>query len=77
MTKNDIPAKAVTSGASVANAKAIGDGNAQAAILQNDVAYYAYNGLYMFEGQAIKNIRGVAALYPETVQFIVRAILLG
>ncbi|HIH73047.1 MAG: uncharacterized protein PWP49_1546 [Thermococcaceae archaeon] len=73
LTKNDIPAKAVTSGASVANAKAIGDGNAQAAILQNDVAYYAYNGLYMFEGQAIKNIRGVAALYPETVQFIVRA----
>lgn len=73
LTKNGVPAKAVTSGASVANAKAIGDGNAQAAILQNDVAYYAYNGLYMFEGQAIKNIRGVATLYPETVQFIVRA----
>ncbi|WP_175058945.1 TAXI family TRAP transporter solute-binding subunit [Thermococcus sp. 2319x1] len=73
LTKNGVPAKAVTSGASVANAKAIGDGTAQAAILQNDVAYYAYNGLYMFEGQAIKNIRGVAALYPETVQFIVRA----
>ena len=73
LTKNDVPAKAVTSGASVANAKAIGDGTAQAAILQNDVAYYAYNGLYMFEGQTIKNIRGVAALYPETIQFIVRA----
>ncbi|EHR79745.1 C4-dicarboxylate ABC transporter substrate-binding protein [Thermococcus litoralis DSM 5473] len=73
LTKNGVPAKAVTSGASVANAKAIEDGTAQAAILQNDVAYYAYNGLYMFEGQAIKNIRGVAALYPETVQFIVRA----
>ncbi|WP_087036749.1 TAXI family TRAP transporter solute-binding subunit [Thermococcus litoralis] len=73
LTKNGVPAKAVTSGASVANAKAIGDGTAQAAILQNDVAYYAYNGLYMFEGQAIKNIRGVATLYPETVQFIVRA----
>ncbi|USS40815.1 TAXI family TRAP transporter solute-binding subunit [Thermococcus aggregans] len=73
LTKNDVPAKAVTSGASVANAKAIGDGTAQAAILQNDVAYYAHNGLYMFEGQTIKNIRGVAALYPETIQFIVRA----
>jgi len=73
LSKNGVPATAVTSGASVANAKAIGDGTAQAGILQNDVAYYAYNGLYMFEGQAITDIRGVAALYPETVQFIVRA----
>ncbi|MCD6558391.1 C4-dicarboxylate ABC transporter substrate-binding protein [Thermococci archaeon] len=68
-----VSAEAVTSGASVANAKAIGDGNAQAAILQNDVAYYAYNGLYMFQGTAIKKLKGVAALYPETVQFVVRA----
>ncbi|BAD85124.1 TRAP-type transporter, periplasmic component [Thermococcus kodakarensis KOD1] len=73
LNKNGIKAKAVTSGASVTNAKAIGEGKAQAAILQNDIAYYAYNGLYMFEGQPVKNIRGVAALYPETVQFVVRA----
>ncbi len=73
LNKAGIKAKAVTSGASVSNAKAIGDGNAQAAIMQNDVAYYAYNGLYMFEGSAIKKLRGVAALYPETVQFVVRA----
>ncbi|HDZ36509.1 MAG TPA: TAXI family TRAP transporter solute-binding subunit [Thermococcus sp.] len=73
LNKNGVKAKAVTSGASVSNAKAIGDGTAQAAILQNDVAYYAYKGLYMFEGSKIENIRGVAALYPETVQFIVRA----
>ncbi len=69
----DIEATAVTSGASVTNAKAIGDGTAQAAILQNDVAYYAYNGKYMFAGNPVKNLRGVAALYPETVQFVVRA----
>ncbi len=73
LNKAGIKAKAVTSGASVSNAKAIGDGNAQAAIMQNDVAYYAYNGLYMFEGKPIKKLRGVAALYPETVQFVVRA----
>jgi TRAP transporter TAXI family solute receptor len=73
LNKNGIKAKAVTSGASVSNAKAIGDGTAQAAILQNDVAYYAYNGLYMFDGKPIKKLRGVAALYPETVQFVVRA----
>ncbi|WP_297499232.1 TAXI family TRAP transporter solute-binding subunit [Thermococcus sp.] len=73
LNKAGINAKAVTSGASVSNAKAIGDGNAQAAIMQNDVAYYAYNGLYMFQGNPIKKLRGVAALYPETVQFVVRA----
>ncbi|AIF68876.1 C4-dicarboxylate ABC transporter substrate-binding protein [Palaeococcus pacificus DY20341] len=67
-----VSGEAVTSGASVANAKAIEDGNAQAAILQNDVAYYAYNGLYMFD-TSIKKLKGVAALYPETVQFVVRA----
>ena len=70
---NDIDAKAVTSGASVSNAKAIGDGNAQAALIQNDVAYYAYKGLYMFKDHPVSNIRGVAALYPETVQFVVLA----
>ncbi len=73
LDKAGIKAKAVTSGASVSNAKAIGNGDAQAAIMQNDVAYYAYNGLYMFQGKAIKKLRGVAALYPETVQFVVKA----
>lgn len=73
LTKNGISAKAVTSGASVANAKAIGDGTAQAALIQNDVAYYAYHGLYMFKDSKVANIRGFASLYPETIQFIVRA----
>ncbi len=70
---NDIQAVAVTSGASVSNAKAIADGDAQAVIMQNDIAYYAYNGKEMFQGHPVKNLRGVAALYPETVQFVVRA----
>ncbi|WP_297518995.1 TAXI family TRAP transporter solute-binding subunit [Thermococcus sp.] len=70
-----INAKAVTSGASVSNAKAIGDGDAQAAIMQNDVAYYAYNGVVLdaFKGKPVKKLRGIAALYPETIQFVVRA----
>ena len=68
-----VSAEAVTSGASVANAKAIENGNAQAVIIQNDVAYYAYNGLYMFEDGSIKKLKGVASLYPETVQIVVRA----
>ncbi len=68
-----IAAKGVTSGASVANAKAIGKGEANAAIIQNDVTYYAWNGLYQFEGKPIKELRGIATLYPEPVQIVVRA----
>ena len=69
----DIEAKGVTSGASVANAKAIGKGEANAAIIQNDVTYYAWKGLYQFEGNPIKELRGIATLYPEPVQIVVRA----
>ncbi|ASJ08804.1 C4-dicarboxylate ABC transporter substrate-binding protein [Thermococcus siculi] len=70
-----IEARAVTSGASVANAQAIGEGRAQAAIMQNDVAFYAFHGVTLeaFQGNAITKLRGVAALYPETIQFVVKA----
>ena len=67
-----IDANAVTSGASVTNAKAIGTNECQAALLQNDVAYYALKGTNMFEA-AIPELSGVACLYPETIQFVVLA----
>ncbi len=67
-----IDASAVTSGASVTNAKAIGSNECQAALLQNDVAYYALKGTNMFDA-AIPELRGVASLYPETIQFVVLA----
>ncbi len=69
-----IYAKAVTSGASVANCLAVGKGEAQAAIAQNDVTYYAWNGLYQFEKSGpIKDLRAIGTLYPEPVQIVVRA----
>lgn len=68
-----IAAKAVTSGASVANCKAIGKGEAQVAIAQNDVTWYAWEGKYQFEGNPIKVLRGIGTLYPEPVQIVVRA----
>ena len=68
-----IYAKGVTSGASVANAKAIGKGEALAAIIQNDVTYYAWNGKFQFEGEPVKELRGIGTLYPEPVQIVVRA----
>lgn len=68
-----ITASASTSGASVANARALATGDANLVFIQNDIAFYAYNGLYMFEGNPVKVIRGVAVLYPEIVQIVVRA----
>jgi len=67
-----IDASAVTSGASVTNAKAIGTNECQAALLQNDVSYYALKGTNMFDA-AIPELRGLASLYPETIQFVVLA----
>lgn len=68
----NIDAKAVTSGASVTNAKAIGTNECQAALLQNDVSFYASKGTNMFEA-AIPELQGIACLYPETIQFVVKA----
>ena len=68
-----IQATAVTSGASVANAQALAAGDAQVIFIQNDIAYYAYKGLYMFKDNPVENIRGIATLYPETIQIVVRA----
>ena len=67
-----INASAVTSGASVTNAKALGSNECQVALLQNDVAYYASKGTNMFDAPVTEQ-RGLACLYPETIQFVVLA----
>jgi uncharacterized protein len=61
-----------SSGASVANAQLIGTGDADFALLQNDIAYYAYHGttLSAFQGQAVKNLGGVFTIYPELVHIV-------
>ncbi|MEM2444913.1 MAG: TAXI family TRAP transporter solute-binding subunit, partial [Sulfolobales archaeon] len=68
-----ISATGVTSGASVSNARALGAKDAEFALIQNDVAYYAFKGIYMFNGTPITNIRGIASLYREYIHIIVRA----
>ncbi|MBC7332471.1 MAG: TAXI family TRAP transporter solute-binding subunit [Synergistetes bacterium] len=68
-----LSAKGVTSGASVANVRAISKGEAQVAIAQNDVVYYAIKGIAQFEGKPVKNLRAIATLYPEPLQLVVRA----
>ena len=52
---------------SVPNINLISNGEIEMAMAQNDVAYWAYNGQMMFKDTPKKNIRCVAALYPEHV----------
>jgi uncharacterized protein len=65
-----IKVTAESSGASVANAKVIGTGDTDFAILQNDIANYAYNGAKPMFDEPIKNLLGVCTLFPEHVQCI-------
>ncbi len=65
-----VKATAVTSGASVVNARKVGELEAEFGLLQNDVAYYAYNGLEMFKDSKLDKLRGVATLYPEIIQIV-------
>lgn len=65
-------ATAQSTGASVANVGLLQQGEAELAFIQNDIAYYAYHGIEMFNRSNDK-LRGVAVLYPETVQIITRA----
>ena len=62
-----------STGASVENVGSLGGGDADFALIQNDIAFFAANGtgLDAFEGEPIENLRGVATLYPETIHVIV------
>src|SRR3989337_2640973 len=61
----DIKITVESSGASVANAKLIASEDADLAILQNDIAFYAYTGVKPMFDKQVPNIRGVTSLYPE------------
>lgn len=49
------------------------DGSVDIAFIQNDIAFYAANGTEMFKDKQFAGLRGIAALYPETVQFVTTA----
>ncbi|AAG19063.1 TAXI family TRAP transporter solute-binding subunit [Halobacterium salinarum] len=64
-----------TTGASVENVGSLAKGNADFALIQNDIAYFAKNGtgIDAFQDRAVDNLAGVATLYPETITLITRA----
>ena len=63
-------ASAQSTGATVANINMLKDGSVDLAIVQNDITYYAVNGTEMFKDKKVENLRGIAALYPETCQIV-------
>ncbi len=69
----DMNASAQSTGASVANVNMLKDGSVDIAFIQNDISYYASTGTEMFKDNKVSNLRGLAALYPETIQFVTTA----
>ncbi|WP_136635130.1 TAXI family TRAP transporter solute-binding subunit [Pseudooceanicola onchidii] len=68
-----LSATAETGNASVANAQLLGRGEIESAFAAADILDAAYKGVNQFDGAALDNIRAIGALYPETVQLVVRA----
>lgn len=69
---SDVSATGVSTGASVVNINDIQDGMGELGLVQNDIAYYAQEGIIMFEETA-DNFSGIATLYPEVVQIVASA----
>src|SRR5690625_5796515 len=63
-------ANAVSTGASVANAQKMGEGDYQLALIQNDIAYYSVSGETRdgFEGEANGKIMGLGSIQPAVYQ---------
>lgn len=62
-----------TTGASVENMRLLSNKQVELAITQNDIVDYAWNSTEMFKDNKdkITNLRAIAALYPELVQWVV------
>ena len=62
---------AQATGASAENLRLINKGEAEYAIVQNDVMDYAYNGTDLFAGEKLTNLATIGTMYPEVVQIAV------
>jgi len=74
--RNHIPgvsATAQTGTASVANCNLIRTREIESALVQNNVAYWAYTGTERFADQEpARNLRGIASLYREAIQIVAK-----
>ena len=67
---SDVSVTAVAGNGSADNIDKLDMGLAQLGLVQNDVAYYAFNGIRIYEGDPVTSFTAIAALYTETVQLI-------
>lgn len=68
---DNISANSQATGASVENIGLILDDEAQIAFIQNDITYYAAEGIEMFEDKGkAEDLRGMAIWYPEVIQIV-------
>lgn len=73
-SNSDYSLQVRSTGASVENVGNLAGGDSDFALIQNDVAFFAFEGTGIdeFEGNEVPSLRGVATLYPETIHLIAR-----
>ena len=70
----DVSISVQSTGASVANIRMIENGEVDLALVQTDIADYAWNGTEMFKDDGkLQGFAVIASLYPELIQVVVRA----
>jgi len=67
---NNLSFNVQSTGASKANIYLVSDKEADMGIVQNDVMYYAYKGIDLFEGEKISGFSAMAGLYAEVCQIV-------
>ena len=71
-TYPDVEIKVIETGGSVQNLQMLNEGKVDMALVQNDIAFYAAQGEKMFDSGKITTVTGIATVFPEVVQIIVR-----
>ena len=61
-----------STGASKANIYLISDKEADIALVQNDVMYYAYHGTDLFAGEKVSGFSAMAGVYAEVCQIVAK-----
>jgi len=69
-SKLDVNISLIKTDGSVDNIKRLEDGSVNFAIVQNDVAFFAENGLNLFSNHKIDDLRYVISFYKEPVFFV-------